>query len=63
MAVNAIVTLFASAISPFFFEVTPEVRTTYVSLGKIIEDRPLRVTGTRLGLDAGDFGQIGRAHV
>ena len=59
MAVNAIVTLFASAISPFFFEVTPEVRTTYVSLGKIIEDRPLQVTGTRLGLDAGDFGRFG----
>ena len=56
----SVVTLFAASIlSPFFFEVSPEVRTTYVSLGKIMEDRPMQVTGSRVGVDAGVFGRFG----
>ena len=51
--------LFASAISPFFLEVTPEVRSTYVSIGKIMEDRPMQITGVRFGADAGAFGRFG----
>ena len=34
----------ASLLTPFFLEVTPEVRSTYQSLGKIVEDRPMQVT-------------------
>ena len=49
----------AGALSPFFFEATPEVRSTYVSLGKIVEDRPMQVTFMRVGVDAGDFGRFG----
>ena len=56
---HLVATLLASVLSPFFFEATPEVRSTYVSLGKIIEDRPLQVTGARLGVDAGAFGRFG----
>jgi len=60
LGVYSLVTLFAASIlSPFFVEVTPEVRTTYVSLGKIVEDRPLQVTDTRIGFDTGDFGRFG----
>lgn len=33
----------ASLLTPFFLEVTPEVRSTYQSLGKIVEDRPMQV--------------------
>ena len=51
--------LFASAISPFFLEVTPEVRSTYVSIGKLMEDRPMQITGVRFGADAGAFGRFG----
>ena len=46
--------LAAGVLSPFFLEVTPEVRSTYQSLGKIVEDRPMQVTFTRVGVDAGD---------
>ena len=46
-------------ISPFFLEVTPEVRSTYQSLGKIVEDRPMQVTFVRAGVDAGAFGRFG----
>jgi len=51
--------LIAAALAPFFFEVTPEVRSTYVSLGKILEDRPMQVTNVRAGWDTGDFGRFG----
>ena len=54
-----LITLFASALSPFFVDVSSEVRTTYVSLGKIVEDRPMEATGVRLGVDAGPFGRFG----
>ena len=49
----------ASLISPFFVEVSPEMRSTYVSLGKLLEDRPMMVVGSRVGFDAGGFGRFG----
>jgi hypothetical protein len=49
----------ASLLSPFFLEVTPEVRSSYVSLGKLVEDRPMQITNVRAGYDAGDFGRFG----
>lgn len=51
--------LAASLISPFFVELTPEVRTTYVSLGKVMEDRPMQTTFVRAGCDTGTFGRFG----
>ncbi len=51
--------LAAGALSPFFLEVTPEVRSTYVSLDRIVEDRPMQTTFVRAGLDAGPFGRFG----
>ena len=51
--------LFADASPPFFFEAAPEVRSTYVSLGKIVEDRPMQITSVRFGYDAGAFGRFG----
>ena len=51
--------LAAGALSPFFLHVAPEVRSTYVSLGKIVEDRPMQVTFIRGGIDAGAFGRFG----
>ena len=49
----------ASLLSPFFFEATPEVRTSYVSLGKLMEDRPMQITSVRVGYDADMFGRFG----
>ena len=49
----------ASLLTPFFLEVTPEVRSTYQSLGRIVEDRPMQVTGVRFGYDSGRFGRFG----
>ena len=51
--------LAAGLLAPFFFEATPEVRTSYVSLGKLMEDRPMQITYTRFGYDAGTFGRFG----
>ena len=51
--------LAASLIAPFFLDVSSEVRSTYVSLGKIVEDRPMQVTYVRGGIDAGEFGRFG----
>lgn len=51
--------LAAGVLSPFFFEATPEVRSTYQSLGKIVEDRPMQITNIRGGYDAGEFGRFG----
>ena len=56
---HTVVSLFASFLSPFFVEFSPEVRTTYVSLGKIMEDRPMQVTSLRGGFDTGTFGRFG----
>lgn len=51
--------LAAGLIAPFYAEVAPEVRTTYISLGKIMEDRPMQVTRIRAGVDTGTFGRFG----
>ena len=51
--------LAASIISPFFFEATPEVRTSYVSLGKLMEDRPMQIMNIRAGYDTGVLGRFG----
>jgi len=51
--------LIASVLSPFFVDCTPEVRTTYQSLGKIVEDRPMQITNLRAGWDSGMFGRFG----
>ncbi|MBQ3345361.1 MAG: hypothetical protein IJG84_25955 [Kiritimatiellae bacterium] len=49
----------ASLISPFFVEVAPEVRSSYVSIGKLMEDRPMQITSIRVGYDADAFGRFG----
>lgn len=49
----------AGVLSPFFLEVTPEVRSAYQSLGKIVEDRPMQIMNVRFGYDAGEFGRFG----
>jgi len=54
--------LLASLLSPFFVEFTPEVRTTYQSLGKIVEDRPMEINSLRFGWDSGLFGRFGARH-
>lgn len=51
--------LAAGLLAPFFFEATPEVRTSYVSLGKLMEDRPMQVTYVRFGYDTEKFGRFG----
>ena len=51
--------LAASLLSPFFVELTPEVRTTYQSLGKIVEDRPMQTMLVRTGYDTETFGRYG----
>jgi len=53
------VSLIASLLSPFFLELTPEVRTTYQSIGKIVEDRPMQIMSLRFGWDTGTFGRFG----
>ena len=50
--------LAAGVLSPFYVEVTPEIRSTYVSLGKIVEDRPMQVTCAFAGFDTGTFGKF-----
>lgn len=54
--------LASSLLAPFFVEVSTEVRSQYQSLGKVLEDRPMSVTGARVGCDAGDFGRFGIRH-
>ena len=51
--------LAAGVLSPFYLTVAPEVRSSYVSLGKIVEDRPMQVTFVRAGYDTGLLGRIG----
>ena len=51
--------LAAGILAPFFVDVTPEVRSSYVSLGKLMEDRPMQITNVRVGYDAGMFGRFG----
>ena len=54
-----IAALAAGVLSPFFFQAVPEVRSTYISIGKIADDRPMQTTFARVGVDAGDFGRFG----
>jgi hypothetical protein len=49
----------AVALSSFFLEVTPEIRSSYQSLGRILEDRPMQVTGVRAGYGTESFGRFG----
>lgn len=51
--------LIAAVLAPFFVDLTPEVRSTYQSLGKIVEDRPMQITSLRAGWDTGAFGRFG----
>lgn len=51
--------LVASLLAPFYAYVNPEVRTTYLSLGKIVEDRPMQVTAVGFGWDTGILGRFG----
>ena len=48
----------AAATGPFV-SVTPEIRTAYQSLGKIVEDRPMQITNVRFGYATADFGRFG----
>jgi len=48
-----------SLLGPIKLSVTPEVRSTYVSLGKIVEDRPMQVTDVHAGYDTELFGVFG----
>ena len=50
--------LAAGLLSPFFIEATPEIRSSYISLGRIVEDRPMQVTTVYAGYDAGSFGKF-----
>lgn len=51
--------LAAIALSSLFLEVTPEIRSSYQSLGRILEDRPMQVTGVRAGYATESFGRFG----
>ncbi len=51
--------IIASVLSPFYIDVAPEIRSTYQSLGKIVEDRPMQVTSIRAGWDSGLLGKFG----
>jgi len=48
-----------SLLGSFKISVTPEIRSTYVSLGKIVEDRPMQVTDVHVGYDTGLLGVFG----
>lgn len=47
------------SIRPFKLSVVPEVRTAYISLGKVYEDRPMQLTSIRLGYDTDIIGTLG----
>lgn len=46
-------------LAAFFVTATPEVRSAYQSLGKIVEDRPMQITGIRFGYETESFGRFG----
>ena len=46
-------------LSPFRVSVTPEIRSTYISLGKLVEDRPMQVSDVHLGYDTDVLGVFG----
>ena len=39
--------------------VTPEVRTAYISLGKVVEDRPMQITSAKGNVDLDFLGRLG----
>ena len=52
--------LAAGVLSPFFFEATPEVRSTYQSLGKIVGGDERRAVGkSRYRCAHGDWTHFG----
>lgn len=60
LKIETMISIFATmALSSLFLDVTSEVRSSYQSLGRILEDRPMQVTGARVGYDAGEFGRFG----
>lgn len=52
----------AAALTPFFVNTSAEVRTSYISLGSIIEDRPMAMGYLRAGVDANEFGRFSIHH-
>ena len=48
-----------TALPRFSLLFDPQIRSTYLSLGQIVEDRPMQVTNLRLKYDLGAFGKIG----
>ena len=46
-------------LGPIRVSVTPEIRSTYVSLGKLVEDRPMQITDIHLGYDTDIVGVFG----
>lgn len=51
--------LLASILGPFSVEVSPEVRSSYQSFGKLVEDRPMQLTSVRVKYATEDFGKFG----
>ena len=47
------------SLAPFSLTVTPDVRTAYMSRGKVIEDRPFASVRFRGDVDLGAFGKFG----
>ena len=65
MIVETTNTLVAAAASLFSVTFSPEVRTAYVSRGKVIDDRPIQVNSLRADMKLGaeaQFGRIGAWH-
>ena len=54
--------LMAGALAPLSFFYQPDVRTAYVSRGRVVEDRPIQANYLRCDLDMGDFGTLGLWH-
>ena len=54
--------LIASVMTPLFVNSSAEVRTSYISLGSIVEDRPMAMVYLRPGIDANEFGRFGLHH-
>ena len=47
------------SLKPFSLVVTPDVRTAYITRGKVVEDRPFQSTRIRGDVELGPFGKIG----
>lgn len=51
--------ILATLVSSFFFTATSDVRTSYVSLGKLMEDRAMQYNFVHAGVGAGAWGRFG----